>query len=237
MRKGRTWIVFYLLTIAGAISAAYFGSRAITVISESRPLERRSCIVIDPGHGGEDGGATSCTGRLESAYNLEISLRLRDLLHLMGYETKMIRTQDTAIYVKGDTIAQKKVSDLKERVRIINGSEDALLLSIHQNQFPDPRYSGAQVFYASTPGSDMLAKQMQTALVAALNPGSRRKSKPSKGVYVMEHINCPGVLIECGFLSNPAEEARLRDAEYQKRLCCVISSTVSQWLLDRERSA
>lgn len=230
MKKRKTWVFFYFLTIAGVLLAAQWGSRAVTVIAESRPIEREHCIVIDPGHGGEDGGATSCTGLVESTYNLDISLRLNDLLHLLGHDTKMTRTTDTSIYTKGETIAQKKASDLKERVRLVNETEHALLISIHQNNFSDSRYSGAQVFYAGTEGSEALAKQLQTAFVASLNPGSSRKSKKSDGIYLMEHIDCTGVLIECGFLSNAAEEARLRDAEYQKKLCCVIAATVSEYL-------
>ena len=230
MKKRKTWVIFYFLTIAGVLLAAQWGSRAVTVIAESRPIEREHCIVIDPGHGGEDGGATSCTGLVESTYNLDISLRLNDLLHLLGHDTQMTRTTDISIYTKGGTIAQKKASDLKERVRIVNETENALLISIHQNNFSDSRYSGAQVFYAGTEGSAALAKQLQSALVAALNPGSSRKSKIGDGIYLMEHIDCPGVLIECGFLSNAAEEARLRNAEYQKKLCCVIAATVSEYL-------
>lgn len=227
MRKG---ILVYLTVIGCVLLTAHLGSRAVTVIAEHTPIPREHCIVIDPGHGGEDGGATSCTGRLESTYNLEIALRLDDLFHLLGYDTKMIRKTDTSIYVKGETIAQKKLSDLKERVRIVGETENALFLSIHQNQFSDPQYSGAQVFFAQTPGSEALAKQMQTALVSALNPGSRRKSKPSKGIYVMERVQCPGVLVECGFLSNPAEEGKLRDADYQQKLCCVIAASAIRFL-------
>ena len=229
MKKYRGWL-FYLMTIAAVLLAAQWGSRAATVIAESTPLPRLHRIIIDPGHGGEDGGATSCAGIVESAYNLDISLRLNDLFHLMGYETKLTRTSDTAIYTKGETLAQKKGSDLKQRVRIANETEHALLLSIHQNNFPDSRYSGAQVFYAGTEGSEALAKQLQDAFTATVNPGSHRKSKKSTGVYLMEHIQCTGVLIECGFLSNAAEEAKLRNPEYQKKLCCVIAATVSQYL-------
>ena len=206
------------------------GNRAITVISEGMPIVRKHCIVIDAGHGGEDGGATSCTGKLESGYNLEISLRLNDLFHLLGYETYMIRTQDVSVYTKGETIAQKKVSDLKERVRICNEREGALLLSIHQNNFSDSQYSGAQVFYANTDGSQALAKQMQQNMKSALNPGTKREAKKASNVYLMEHIQCTGVLVECGFLSNAQEEAKLRDAAYQKQLCCVIASTLSNFL-------
>ena len=186
--------------------------------------------MIDPGHGGEDGGAVSCSGRLESAFNLEVALRLNDLFHLLGYDTRMIRTSDTSIYINGNTIAQKKISDLKERVRIVNETPNAMLVSIHQNQFPNSKYSGAQVFYAGTEGSEILAKNMQELLVTTLNPGSNRRSKQSSGVYLMEHIRCTGVLIECGFLSNPEEEYKLRTPEYQRKLCCVIASSVSGFL-------
>ena len=224
------YYLFCAATMALMILCAWWGSRAVSVISETLPFERRHCVVIDPGHGGEDGGATSCTGRLESEYNLAISRRLDDLLHLLGYRTRMTRTSDVSIYSTGDTIAQKKVSDLKERVRIVNEISNALLVSIHQNQFSDSRYSGAQVFYAKTEGSKELGQQMQTKLVEALNPGSNRKSKPISGVYLMEKINCTGVLVECGFLSNPREESRLRNSEYQKKLCCVISAAICQYL-------
>lgn len=209
---------------------AYWGSLAVTVISEELPFVRKHCIVIDPGHGGEDGGATSCTGRMESEYNLAISKKLDDLLHLLGYQTRMTRTSDVSIYTTGDTIARKKISDLKERVRIVNETPGAVFISIHQNQFSDSRYSGAQVFYAKTDGSKELGQKLQSELVTALNPGSNRKSKPISGVYLMENIQCTGVLIECGFLSNPREEEKLRNAEYQKKLCCVIGATLSQQL-------
>lgn len=230
MKKGRMGVLTYAVIILMFLVAVHWGNRVVTVMAESQPIERETCIIIDAGHGGIDGGATSCTGRLESAYNLEISMRLNDLFHLLGYDTRMIRTTDTSVYTKGETIAQQKVSDLKERVRIVNETENGLLLSIHQNNFSDGRYSGAQVFYAQTEGSEELAKLLQTALVESLNPGSNRKSKKSDGVYLMEHIERTGVLVECGFLSNPEEEARLRDPEYQRKLCCVIAATVSSFL-------
>lgn len=221
---------FYLLVGILFIGIAQGGSYAVTAIRENRPLEREHTVIIDAGHGGIDGGATSCTGVLESTLNLEISLRLNDLMHFLGYETVMIRTTDTSIYIQGNTIAAQKISDLKERVRICNETEDAILISIHQNTFSDSRYSGAQVFYTSTDQSRALAVDMQTALVTNLNPGSNRKSKKADGVYLMEHIECTGVLIECGFLSNPQEEAKIRSEAYQKQLCCVFASVLSNFL-------
>jgi len=213
------------------VFAAMIGNKAITAMVENTPLEGRHCIIIDAGHGGVDGGATSCTGVLESQINLEIALRLEDLIHLLGYPTLMIRTEDISVYTQGDTIAAKKISDLKERVRIVNETNNAILISIHQNYFTDSRYNGAQVFYPKTDGSEVLAKDLQRSLVNALNFGSHRQAKPVSGVYLMEHIQNTAILIECGFLSNPEEEAKLRSAEYQKKLCCVIGASVGKFLL------
>lgn len=228
MGKRRKTVCVYALILASALISAQWGSHAVTVIVESAPIMRKHRIVIDPGHGGEDGGATSCTGMIESQYNLTISLRLNDLLHLLGYETKMIRTTDTSVYTAGNTIAQRKASDLRNRVNMTNRTENAVLVSIHQNNFSDPRYSGAQVFYAGTPGSAELAKQLQDMLTAFLNPDGNRKCKRSSGVYLMEHIRCPGILVECGFLSNPEEEQKLQNPVYQKKLCCIIAAVLSQ---------
>ena len=222
--------IFSIFLFFVVILVIYAGNRAITVISEGLPIKREHCIIIDAGHGGVDGGATSCTGKPESGLNLEIALRLNDLFHFLGYETKMIRTTDISIHTRGETIAQKKVSDLKERVRICNETENGILLSIHQNNFTDNRYSGAQVFYASREESKTLAEQMQANFRQTLNPGSNRQIKQGSGIYLMEHIDCTAVLIECGFLSNPEEEAKLRSDAYQKSLCALIAATVSNFL-------
>lgn len=226
----RAFWPIYLLAAVILIAVAAGGSRAVTTIAESIPVPREQIFIIDAGHGGEDGGATSCAGILESQYNLEIALKLNDLMHLLGYETVMIRTTDISVYTEGTTIAAKKISDLKQRVRIVNETENAILISIHQNSFPDGRYSGAQVFYNSADGAQSMAKALQDGLVKWLNPGSNRKSKSADGVYLMQHIQRPGVLIECGFLTNPEEEALLRKAEYQKKLCCVVVSAISGYL-------
>lgn len=229
-RKGRCPLpALYLLTVVGLTVAVLWGSRAVTVLAENLPIEREHCFIIDAGHGGEDGGATSCTGILEKQINLEIALRLNDLMHFLGYETKMIRTTDVSIYTKGESLSQKKASDLKERVRIANEADGGILLSIHQNNFSDSRYSGAQVFYTDSEGSRQLATQLQTAFIQTLNKTSNRSVKKADSIYLMEHIDCPGVLIECGFLSNVEEEAKLTSADYQKKLCCVIAATAAAY--------
>ena len=230
MKKKLMLKLAYTATILLTLTMASLGNRAVTVISRNMPPEREYCFIIDPGHGGVDGGATSVTGKLESSFNLEISLRLNDLLRFLGYQTRMIRTEDISVYTKGETIAQKKMSDLKERVRICNETSGAILLSIHQNTFSDSKYSGPQVFYAATERSEALARDLQKNLIGALNPESSRQAKKSSGVYLMEHIECPGVLIECGFLSNEQEEAKLRNPEYQKQLVCIIAATAANFI-------
>lgn len=217
----------YILAIIVCLCVAHFGSRAVTTMIETAPIQGRRIMIIDPGHGGIDGGATSCSGVLESGLNLEIALRLNDLLRFLGYETLMVRTTDTSIHTQGNTIAAQKVSDLKERVALVNRTENALLISIHQNAFPESKYSGAQVFYANDHFSKSLSDRLQSDFRAYLNPGSKRQSKPSTGIYLMQNICRSGVLIECGFLSNPQEEALLRTAQYQKKICCIIASGVS----------
>lgn len=230
MKKRTVIVLVYILILSGFLAAAAAGSRAVTVIAENRPVERLHCVVIDAGHGGEDGGAVSCTGVPESGINLQIALRLDDLFHLLGYETVMVRTTDISVYTEGETLNQKKVSDLKARVKLVNETENAVLVSIHQNTYSESRYYGAQVFSASTAGSEELAKQLQAAFVSTVNPGSNRQTKKASGLYLFEHITRPGVLVECGFLTNSEEEAKLRTPEYQKDLCCVIAATMAQYL-------
>lgn len=230
--KRHNWIAFipfYLLVFILFIAAASGGSYVVTTISEvttSTGLQ----IIIDAGHGGIDGGATSCTGVLESQLNLEIALRLDCVFRLLGYQTIMIRTEDVSIYTNGNTIAAQKISDLKERVRIVNESDNALLVSIHQNTYPDGSLSGAQVFYGPQGNSMELARDLQSELINHLNPGSNRKSKRAEGIYLMQHIDHPGILVECGFISNPTEEAMLRDTEYQQKLACIIASSICSFV-------
>ena len=230
LKKSISTLLFYFLIVAFFLTATYWGSAATTAIAQMIPLERQNTVIIDAGHGDPDGGATSCSGKTESTYNLEIAHRLNDLMHLLGVHTKMVRTTESSVYTQGETIAAKKVSDLRNRVKLVNETNNALLLSIHQNTFSDSQYSGAQVFYAAKGESKALAEQLQTAFRQSVNAGSTRKAKKADGIFLLEEIEKTGVLIECGFLSNVEEDAKLRSPEYQKRICCVIAATVAQFL-------
>jgi N-acetylmuramoyl-L-alanine amidase len=227
--KIRFFVLLYCGVFIGAVSLCQLASSSVTVLKESEPVQNRTVIIIDAGHGGIDGGATSCTGIPESHINLQISMRLNDLVQLLGFETKMIRKTDTSVYTEGNTIAAQKVSDLKQRVKLVNETKNAVLVSVHQNTFLDSRYSGAQVFYANDNTSRELAKVMQADLISNLNPGSKRQCKSSDGIYLMQNIQRPGVLIECGFLSNPEEDANLQTAEYQKHIASVVATCISRF--------
>ena len=226
-----------LLAVSALFLCVYSGfdpGRDVMVSGES---SREFCVVIDPGHGGEDGGCVGISGAGEAALNLAISLRLRDLLALCGVKTSMIRETDVAVYSDGcQTISEKKVSDLKNRVRMVNETPDAVLVSIHQNFFEQSKYHGAQVFYADTDGSRAWAEQTQTLLRECFDNGNHRECKPSKSVYLMEHVKCPAILVECGFLSNPAEEKCLQMDAYQQKIAAVISVSVCRFLTEEGKA-
>ena len=183
-------------------------------------VPERSVIVIDAGHGGEDGGAVAADGTVESGINLAIAQDLDALLRFLGCETRMTRTEDAAIYSDGArTLREKKASDLKNRVALVNETPNAVLLSIHQNSLPaSRRVHGAQAFHARTEGSEALAESVQVAL----NAKSRKVI--DKSVYLMKNISCPAVLVECGFLSNAEEAARLCETDYQRKLAVTVAA-------------
>ncbi|MCI9156796.1 MAG: N-acetylmuramoyl-L-alanine amidase [Lawsonibacter sp.] len=196
---------------------------------EPSAVGRTGPLVLDAGHGGEDGGAVSITGTPESEINLAIVLRLRDVLGLYGVDPILLRETDISLHdSEANTLREKKRSDLKNRVEAIEGVEGGTLLSIHQNTYPSSRYHGTHVFYAPTDGSQELAEHFQNSIKTALQPENERTVKQiPDSVYIMNHVTCPAVLIECGFLTNPEEEALLRDEDYQRKLSAVIAAA---WL-------
>lgn len=189
-------------------------------------------LIIDAGHGGEDGGAVSLSGTPESHINLAVAKRLDAVLGLFGVPVLMLREEDISLHApEAQTLRQKKNSDLHNRTDAINAQENAVLLSIHQNSYPDGRYSGAQAFYAPTDGSRELAQTIQETLRLALAPNNTRLEKQIPDtIYLMNHISCPGVLVECGFLTNPREEQLLRSSGYQTKLAAALAGGYLQWI-------
>ena len=188
-------------------------------------------IVLDAGHGGSDGGAVSADGTPEDDINLAIVLRLRDLFALMGRQTVLTRTGENSLANPDSaTLRQEKVSDTKNRVALINSVSNGHLISIHQNTLPGhPSVHGAQVFYGKVTDSDARATAVQQALNSVVNVGNEKTAKPiGSDIYIMAHANCPAILVECGFLTNPKEEAQLLTPEYQTKIAAVLSCALSR---------
>lgn len=188
-------------------------------------MTKDEIIVLDAGHGGADGGAVSADGTPEDDINLAIVLRLRDLFALMGCQTVLTRTGEASLADPDSaTLRQEKVSDTKNRVTLINSVANGCLISIHQNTLPGhPTVHGAQVFYGKVTDSDARAAAVQQALNRAINTDNEKNAKPiGSDIYIMEHVNCPAILVECGFLSNSAETKLLLSPEYQTKLAAAI---------------
>lgn len=182
-------------------------------------------LVIDAGHGGADGGAVSVSGVSESVLNLAVARRLDAILGFCGAPCVMLRTEDVMLCDPGGaTMHARKVSDLHNRVEAVNGVENAVLISVHQNSFTDPKYSGAQVFFAPTEDSQEFAERTQELLRTSLDPANDRQAKPiPDSVYLMNHVNCKAILVECGFLTNPGEDKLLQTPGYQLKLAAVLA--------------
>lgn len=182
-------------------------------------------VILDAGHGGADGGAVSPDGVAESGINLAITEKTADLFVFLGREVILTRTGDEGLYnADSETIRQKKVADTRNRVALINDTENAVLISIHQNAIPSsPRTHGAQVFFNTVDGAQQMAQAVQAQLNAHINRDNAKAEKAiPKSVYIMSHVTCPAILVECGFLSNSGDTALLQTEEHQMLLAQAI---------------
>ncbi len=186
-------------------------------------------ILIDAGHGGADGGAVATDGTMEKNINLPISLTVADMLRVFGYRVRTTRDADVSIHDAGvEGLRHQKVSDIRNRVALANGA--ALTVSIHQNQFPQSQYHGTQVFYSPNhPMSEGVGKAIRGQVIALLQPENTRPLKKGSGdIYLLKHAPTPTVLVECGFLSNPAELEKLKTPDYQRQMAFAITAGVLQ---------
>lgn len=182
-------------------------------------------VVIDPGHGGMDGGAVGVGGVVEKGINLAISLRLKSFFEATGYKVIMTRTDDRSIHDEGsETIRQKKVTDIHNRSKLLAENPRAIFISVHQNKFGKSQLSGTQVFYSkNNDDSKLLAQFLQSNVKELLQPANEREIKSAgKNLYILYHAKSPAVMVECGFLSNPGEAALLQDSSYQGKMAFAI---------------
>jgi N-acetylmuramoyl-L-alanine amidase len=218
-----------VLAVAGVWAG--FGTKAFAK-DENAPTSDL-VIILDAGHGGMDGGCSSADGVPEKGINLNILLDVRDLLQTMGYKVEVTRDTDTSIHDKGvEGIANQKSSDMDNRLALFNKYDNAICLSIHQNLFTDPRYSGAQMFYSdNVEGSQELAQLLQKTFVQNIQPENNREIKlTGKELFLCYYSENPTVMVECGFLSNPQEAENLKSEEYQKQIAFSICSALNEYI-------
>ena len=188
-------------------------------------------VVIDAGHGGEDGGAVGISGVYEKDINLEISSLLYDMFGLTQLDVVMTRDGDYLLYEAGQE-SRKKFNDLNNRINKCNSYDNPLLISIHQNRFPIEKYKGLQVWYSKNdPSSKALAESIQGKTAMYLQPENKRQTKQAgRNIFILHRAEFPAVLVECGFLSNAEEEKMLCDKDYQKRVAFLIFSSVMDYI-------
>lgn len=224
-KRGKYFSAAVVIALALGTAACFF-QKPEAVDSTFAPARfSGETVVIDAGHGGEDGGAVSVSGAIESQINLAIALRLDQILGLYGVNTVLLRDSDISLHdPDAQTLREKKVSDLHNRVAAIEALESPILISIHQNTYTSSQYHGAQVFYANGEMSLPFAQITQSTLKQALDPNNERQPTAiPESVYLMNHISCRAILVECGFLSNPQEDALLQSPGYQTKLAAALA--------------
>lgn len=216
---------FKVMTFAAVffISVFYIQYNFISTDSSwSLPLSGK-IIIVDPGHGGIDGGAVSKEGLLEKDVALNISLIIRDYLQQSGALVIMSREEDQDLAKPSTSgVRNRKVEDLKRRVQLVNETGGDLYISLHLNAIPSPQWSGAQTFYnRSIDENEKIAKFIQEEIRTNLE-NTNRFAKPIGNVYLLKYAEIPGALVEVGFLSNPTEAELLNTEAYQQKIAASI---------------
>ena len=211
--------------------------QALTVETTSTPTSNKT-IVIDAGHGTPDEGAESNNGTTEAQINLKIALKVQNLLEQTGSTVILTRSDGNAIYdLDSKTLKQKKVSDIKNRVKIGNETSADIFVSIHLNKIPQKQYYGWQCFYnTKNKKSKILAEQLQNNLNESIQKENKRVAMKLNTIYIMKNVEIPISIVECGFLSNPEEERKLQEDEYQNRLAWGIYNGITDYFYNLENS-
>lgn len=231
VKKAYKWTAFLLSVIIFLSWGISQDLRQTSAASSNLSIQQID-VIIDPGHGGVDGGAVGVTGSIEKEINLNISLYLKEILIAEGLHVLMTRSTDISIHSKeAVTIRQKKTSDLKNRLAMINANPDAIVISVHQNTFTAGYVHGTMIYYGVVnQNSKQLAEKVKTA-IQILQPDNEKQFKSAgKDLYLMSHAKGPAVLVECGFLSNANEEALLKTETYQRKMAQTIADGILAYL-------
>lgn len=231
MKKKYFTVVFLALVLLASFLTTDQSVRVMknVFLPEETGEEKQLVVVIDPGHGGRDPGKVGVNKALEKDINLSIAKRLKDLLELNDIKVIMTREEDIGLY--SGTEASKKTADLSKRVEIIHNSNADLAISIHQNSFTSPEIKGAQVFYhTKSEQGKQLALIVQEQLKTTMADGNHRKAKSNNDYFMLRKTQCPFIIVECGYLSNPREAALLLEEDYQEKLAWAIHLGVIQYI-------
>ncbi|MBE6598825.1 MAG: cell wall hydrolase [Ruminococcaceae bacterium] len=237
------YVVFSFLFLTavlfvGTQSVKFFSGQWMEEASAVAESEQAPIVIIDPGHGGEDGGAVGADGTLEKGLNLMISENIRDIFSLFGITAEMTREGDHMLYDYyndlDDYTGKMKTYDLRNRLRIAEESGAVLYLGVHMNKFPKTQYSGMQVYYSPNHAEGGNAARMIREYARNfLQPDNKRETKRAdSSIYILHRITIPAVLVECGFLSNEAECALLNTAEYRLKTACTVAAGSMEWLVN-----
>ena len=216
-------IIFIVLLILYILLVVFAFNNLNKFISTATNPQNNVTIVLDAGHGGEDGGAVA-NNIIEKDINLSITKELAKIFKATGFNVVMTRNSDNMINTEGDSIASKKVSDMKNRLEIFNESDNNVVISIHQNKFPQEQYYGAQVFYScNDESSSRLAESIRDSICNFIQPENNRQCKETtKDIYLLYNSKVPSVIVECGFISNVSESNLLKNKEYQRKIAYSI---------------
>lgn len=238
INKKRIQIVLSAILVSVLVFGVQLSVRQkqeLTVETTSTPTSDKT-IVIDAGHGTPDEGAESKNGTTEAEINLKIALKVQNLLEQTGCTVILTRSDENAIYdLDSKTLKQKKISDIKNRVKIGNQSSADIFVSIHLNKIPQQQYYGWQCFFNSkNENSKKLAEQLQENLNDSIQKENKRVAMRLDTVYIMKNVEIPISIVECGFLSNPEEEKQLQEDEYQNRLAWGIYNGITDYFYNLE---
>lgn len=230
-----SFLVFsLLLTLASLLFCGievFFNNRKNT--DADALSEKTVTVILDPGHGGEDGGAVGAGDVYEKDLNLAIAKEVESYLKMNGISVICTRNEDILLYDRNvDYKGRKKMLDLAARLKISRETENSVFVSIHMNAFPQTQYSGLQVYYSPNDDTSAdLAALIQNDTKSLLQPTNTRKIKSaSSNIYLLDRITTPAVLVECGFLSNAEECALLSDAEYRQKLSLILANAIAQFV-------
>lgn len=231
IQKKRVLFILGILVIS-IINFSIFSNTEDTVQTVSLPVSGKT-IVLDAGHGFPDQGAESASGVTEANLNLKITQKVQSLLEQSGCNVILTRSDENGIYdVNSNTLREKKVSDIKNRVKIGNESSADAFVSIHLNKIPQSQYYGWQTFFKSNnEKSEQLAKSIQEELNSSIQKENRREALKITGKYIIDHVEIPITIVECGFLSNPEEEQLLNQDEYQNRIAWGIYNGIMDYFI------